>query len=301
MRKKKKHFFGKLIKFVFLLSLLVVIFMGSIYVYSSYTEYEYTSADGTNTVIEGKKEYVTALICGVNSNLTDTIMFVKFDVQNGDILIMSIPRDTYVDNIYCVGHKINAIYRGKNVIPLVEEIQGQLNEEIDYYMIFDTDLVHAIVDEIGGVEVDVPFDMQYDDPTQDLHIDLKAGKQVLNGEQVEQYVRFRHNNDMTVQYAMGDLGRVETQQDFMKQLISTILKPQNLLKIKDLVDIITTQTETNITWQDILRYGLDAIKLKDGEIITKTASGEATYIGNGSYFLLDQKDTRQVIKEAFNE
>ena len=77
--------------------------------------------DNVNVPISQKKEIISALVCGVNDNLTDTIIYVRYNSKTGKIAMMSIPRDTYVDNDYCIGHKINAIYRGKNAVPLVQE------------------------------------------------------------------------------------------------------------------------------------------------------------------------------------
>lgn len=260
---------------------------------------EVKMADGEKITLHGRKDVIHALICGVNDNLTDTMMYVKYDVKNGNIAMMSIPRDTYVENEYCVGNKLNGIYRGKNIVPLVKEVQELLDVKLDYYVVFDTDIVHQIIDEIGGVEIDVPFRMKYDDPTQDLHIDLQPGMQLLNGEQVEQFVRFRHNNDMSIGYAMGDLGRIKTQQEFMKTLIVTLLQPKNLLKAKELITITVENTDTNVTVSDILKYITSVRKIKTDHIQTTTAAGSARYINGLSYFLLDEEETKRIIKEEF--
>lgn len=151
-REKNKKSFG-IFRLLFVIIIFLVICICSLALYTNITTHSYVSADGNEEEIFGKKEYVSALICGINDNLTDTIMYVNYNTQSGKLFIMSIPRDTYVENEYCAGHKINAIYRGKNVIPLVEEIQELLNTKIDYYVIFDTKMVNKLVDEIGGVKV----------------------------------------------------------------------------------------------------------------------------------------------------
>lgn len=293
-REKEKKSLS-IFKLLFVIIIFLVICICSLALYTNITTYSYVSADGNEEEIFGKKECVSALICGVNDNLTDTIMYINYNTQNGKLFIMSIPRDTYVENEYCVGHKINAIYRGKNIVPLIEEVQELLNTKIDYYAIFDTEIVNKLVDEIGGVKVDVPFDMKYDDPTQDLHIDLEQGVQVLNGKQAEQFVRFRHNNDMSVAYAMGDLGRVKTQQEFMKSLAKSLFNPINVFKIPSIANIILEDTKTNITTSDILRYILNVAKLDIDNIKTTTASGTPKYINGVSYFLLDEEKTRNEI------
>lgn len=293
---KKKRKSGSIFKLLFAVVALFTISILSLSLYSNMTSQNLITADGREELVEGKKEYVSALVCGVNDNLTDTIMYIRYNTKNGKLYIMSIPRDTYVDNIYCAGHKINAIYRGKNIVPLVEEVQELLNTKIDYYIVFDTDMVNKLVDKIGGVKVEVPFDMKYDDPTQDLHIDLNKGVQVLNGIEAEHFVRFRHNNDMSVAYAMGDLGRVKTQQDFMKAFIKSMLNPKNIFNIQSIINIILEDTKTNIQTEDIIRYILSVIKLDTSNIVTKTATGSPKYINGISYFLLDSEKTQEEIK-----
>lgn len=208
-----------------------------------------------------KKEVISALVCGINENLTDTIIYIRYNVKTGKIAMMSIPRDTYVDNEYCIGHKINAIYRGKNVVPLIDEIEDMLDVKIDYYLFFRADMLREMVDAIGGVEVDVAMRMKYDDPTQDLHIDLYPGVQVLNGDKAEQYVRFRSNNDYTVGYAMGDVDRTKVQQEFIKKFIKTALSVSNISKAPQLINIAQNNTNTNVTAREALKYVSDLPKV----------------------------------------
>lgn len=263
---------------------------------------EIINADGTKSKFTlKKKSVINALVCGINENLTDTMLYIKYEVKTGKMLMVSIPRDTYVDNEYCIGNKLNAIYRGKNVVPLVEEIQELLDVKIDYYLFFDTEMVHELVDAVGGVEIEVPMRMKYDDPTQDLHIDLQKGVQVLNGEQAEMFVRFRHNNDMTVGYAMGDLGRTKVQQDFIKAFISTVLKPKNILKYPQLIEIALNNTDTNVIAREALKYTTDLAMFSTENIVSFTAEGEAKYINGISYFLLDKEATQKKIEETFLE
>ncbi|MDO4282681.1 MAG: LCP family protein [Clostridia bacterium] len=298
-KQKKSSFVGKILRLVFALMVFTIIFISSVALYANVSEQHFVKADGSKEIVQGRKEYVTALVCGVNDKLTDMIMYMKYDTKNGKLFIMSIPRDTYVENEYCAGNKINAIYRGKYVIPLVEEVQKLLDTDIDYYVIFDTELVTKIVDEIGGVEVEVPFEMKYDDPTQDLHIDLEPGVQVLNGKDAEGFVRFRHNNDMSVAYAMGDLGRVKTQQEFVKAFVKSLLRPNNILKINKVVNIILEDTDTNVTMDDVFRYGLDVIKIDVDNIINKTAIGAPKYVNGISYFIMDTEKTQSEMESAF--
>ncbi len=295
MKKKRKSFLGSVLKFIIALIIIFILVIFCMSIYANISSQKLIRADGTHEIVHGKKEYITALVCGVNAGLSDTIMYIKYDVSGGKLAIMSIPRDTYVND----GEKINSLYNKKNIAPLVNQVQEIVNENIDYYVVVDTKILREIVDEIGGVEVDVPFDMKYDDPTQDLHIDIKEGKQVLNGAQAEGYVRFRHNNDFSIAYAMGDLGRIKTQQEFVKTFISQLFKFKNIIKAKNIIDIILNNTITNISSTDVFKYMFDVMSIDTEKIVTMTASGEAKYIDGISYFLIDKKDTLLKLQEAF--
>lgn len=246
-----------------------------------------------------KKDEINALICGTNQQLSDSMIYVKYNVKNGKIAMMSIPRDTYVNNEYCIGHKLNAIYRGKNAIPLVEQIEELLSVDIDYYLFYDSKMLIDMVNELGGIEIDVPIRMKYDDPTQNLHIDLKKGVQVLNGVQAEHFVRFRKNNDGTG-YAMGDLDRTKAQQDFIKSFINTILMPKNIGKISNLINIALDNTDTNVTAREALKYITDIGKLDTSSLKTYTAPGTPEYINELSYFILDKKEANELIQKEFD-
>ena len=299
---KKKKSIAKIFRRIFVvLSVLGIVSWGALYAFNySIGEEEVVSADGTPVTSKGKKTEINALVCGVNENLTDTMIYVKYNVESGKIAMMSIPRDTYVTNEYCIGHKLNAIYRGKNIIPLVNQIQDLIGVKIDYYLVFRADMLISMVDAIGGVEVDVKMRMKYDDPTQNLHIDIKPGKQVLDGKNAEGYVRFRHNNDMTVGYPMGDLDRTEVQQEFIKAFINTVLQPSNLPKIPELINIAQQNTETNVTVREALKYVSDASKIDTSNIVSMTAPGTAQYIDGLSYFLLDTEKARELIESDFD-
>lgn len=299
--KKKKSIAKILRRIVVVFCVIGILSWGALYAFNyNIGEEEVVSADGTTVTSKGKKKEINALVCGVNENLTDTMIYIKYNVETGKIAMMSIPRDTYVTNEYCIGHKLNAIYRGKNIIPLVNQIQDLIGVKIDYYLVFKADMLISMVDAIGGVEVDVKMRMKYDDPTQDLHIDIQPGRQVLDGKNAEGYVRFRHNNDMTVGYAMGDLDRTEVQQEFIKAFINTVLQPSNIAKAPELINIAQENTETNVTVREALKYVGDLSKIDTSNIISMTAPGVAKYIDGLSYFLLDTEEAKALIESDFD-
>lgn len=300
--KKKKNIFQRITRVFVVLVVIGTILWGALYAVNYMLgEEKIENPDGTTSkVYNKKKNEINALISGTNENLTDTIMYVNYNVETGKIAMMSIPRDTYITNELCVGHKLNSLYRGKNTEAFVKQIEELLGTEIDYYLIFDAEMLHGIVDAIGGVEVDVPIRMKYDDPTQKLHIDLKPGKQVLNGQQAEWFVRYRKSND-GVSYARGDLQRTEVQQEFIKTLISQVLSAKNITKIPELINIALNNTDTNITTREALRYVTDVPKINSSSITSVTAPGSAKYINGTSYFVLDEENTKVLVKNKLVE
>ncbi len=301
-KKKKKTVYSIITRFLVAFSIIGVLVYAALFSFNYIIGDDEVILDASgNPVVEtSKKTEINALVCGTNQNLTDTMVFVRYNVETGKIAMMSIPRDTYVTNEYCIGHKLNAIYRGKNIGPLVEQIEELIGADIDYYLVFDSEMLINMVDALGGVEVNVQMRMKYDDPSQDLHIDLYPGVQVLNGQQAEMFVRFRHNNDMTVGYAMGDLDRTEVQQEFIKQFIKTVVDPKNIGKIPELINIAMENTDTNVTVREALKYVTDAAKIDVNSIESMTAPGTTKYIDNLSYFILDEEETQRIIKEEFN-
>ena len=297
-KKKKKNIYQKLTTFFIVIFAIGVVLWTSIYAVNRVIgEDSLATQAGSNDskVSTKKKSEINALIVGTNQNLTDTMMYVNYNVETGKVAMMSIPRDTYITNEYCVGHKLNSLYRGKNTQAFVEQIEELIGVDIDYYLIFDSKMLIDIVDKVGGVEVDVPVRMKYDDPTQNLHIDLKKGTQVLNGKQAEQFVRYRKGNDGSG-YARGDLQRTEVQQQFIKNFISTVLSAKNLTKIPDLINVALDNTDTNITAREVLKYSTDAMKIDTSNISSCTAPGDAKYINNISYFVMDKEKTKELVK-----
>ena len=260
--------------------------------------------DVVGTLTEDEKpleECFTCLFMGVNGHLTDFIMLGQYNPNTRDIALLSIPRDTNVSN--SVDGKINSLYAGKypeKVMKKVEEITGI---EVQHYLVFDAKILRKVVDEIGGVTVNVPINMNYDDPEQGLYIHLKKGTQTLTGKQAEQFVRFRKNNDDTG-YPNGDIGRVATQQQFIKAMISEVLSAKNISKIWNLVNIVLEGTKTDITMELVTQYMDDIVTIKTDRMKINTLPGEGRYGMSPygyklSYYYHDEKATKELIETMF--
>ena len=201
------------------------------------------------------------------------MMLITFDSVNQELHGMSLPRDTMI-NVSTSSKRLNAVYnynKGRDPDTQLEKGITALKREVgkltgiipDYYVVIQWEAVGQLVEAIGGVWFEVPFDMDYDDPAQDLHIHLKAGYQELNGEEAMGLIRWRHNNDYSVQYPTGDLGRVETQQAFLKAVAAECLKPDILLKAPSLAQIFIEHVSTDLSVGNLLAFaqlamGMDA-------------------------------------------
>ncbi len=255
-------------------------------------------------LIDNKKveeECFTCLFMGVNGHLTDFIMLGQYNPNTRDISLLSIPRDTHVDN--SVDGKINSLYMGKYPEKVIKKVEEITSIKIQHYVVFDAKILRKIVDEIGGVTVDVPINMNYDDPEQSLYIHLKKGTQLLNGKQAEQFVRFRKNNDGTG-YPNGDIGRIATQQNFIKAMAKEVLSAKNISKIGNLLNIVLDGTKTDITMDTISKYLDDAVTIKTDKIKIDTLPGVGKYGPSPfgyklSYFYHDAEKTKTVVEELF--
>ena len=187
------------------------------------------------------EDYYTVLILGRDTGgggNTDTMLLASYDVTNQKATVMSIPRDTMVNVPWDV-KKINGVYNyggggDRGIQALYKEISQLVGFEPDFQVVVEWEAVGEIVDAMGGVWFDVPREMDYEDPYQDLSIHLDKGYQLLNGEQAMGVVRFR---DGANGYKTGDLGRIETQQAFLKAMVEQLLKIENVTKINRFIEV----------------------------------------------------------------
>ncbi|MDX9916979.1 MAG: LCP family protein [Gudongella sp.] len=234
---------------------------------------------------------------------TDTLMLTRVNLDTGKITLLSIPRDTRTD-VRGKKDKINAAHAYGGSEAAVEAVKNLLDIDIEYYVKVDYQIVQDVVNAIGGVTIDVPFNMTYNDPTADppLKINIKKGdQQTLDGKNAHDFLRWRHNNDMTVGYPDGDVGRTRAQQYFMKELIKQTVKPKNLLKLPSLVKATFDNVETNIPLKLMLKGAVAANKIDTENIETATIPGDGQYVGDISYFIHDAAATKELVKAMFGD
>ena len=262
-------------------------------------------------------EPIQVLLMGVSTDngvkLTDTIIVGTYDPKTQKASLLSIPRDTFVGKNAKTGtgmDKINALYQ-KSPERTLEKVNELTGLNIKYYMVIDNQALIKLVDVIGGVDFYVPIDMVYDDPSQDLHINLKEGQQKLDGDKAEQLLRYRHGNldkktgkylgTYPEEYGGNDYGRMRTQREFMIETVKQTIKAKNILKIKEIVDIAYEYVETNLSISVIKDYVPYAVNIDVNNI-------QSAVIPGGSYgpptyplwfFIPDKKETAELIKELY--
>ena len=261
-----------------------------------------------NTVNKLPKMY--CLVLGKSEELTDTIMLASYDPKTQEAGLLSIPRDTFVGNSESSASpsdKINAIYnmytdKQRGLEKLLEKVSNLTGIDVRYYVMVDTKALRALVDEIGGVTFDVPIDMKYDDRRQNLHINLKAGVQKLDGDKAEQVVRFRHNNNGTTypsSYGTEDIGRMKTQRAFLTALAKQTLVPANVTKIPGFLDIAKEYVKTNVDFDAIKDYVPYAVNFNTDNLKTDKLPGSPQYINGWSFYKADEMQTKELVDELF--
>ena len=149
----------------------------------------------------------------------------------------------------------------------------------------------------------MPMDMKYDDYSQELHVDLKEGWQTLNGDQVEQLVRFRHNADgstYSYEYGMEDFGRMRTQREVIIAVAKQTVQLKNVTEIGKIIDITKKYVKTNMNFDDLKDYIPYAINMNTDAIKAEQLPGQAEYIGGISFFVYDEEETEKMVNELFH-
>lgn len=231
----------------------------------------------------------------------DTLMVATYDVKEQRVGVVSIPRDTIVDRSWSRYPKINGAYGGGGGVERVRrEVSHLLGIPIDFHIKVDIGAFVALIDEVGGIDFEVPVDMDYDDPWQDLSIHYKKGMQHLTGQQALEVVRFRHNNDMT---GYSDKGRMQTQQKLLAAVAEKVLSWGSVTKIMPFLEIFEQYVDTDLTAKEILYFAGQALYLDlDSGLTTRTLKGrgDATYNGYTWCFELDKEQTMTDINELLN-
>jgi LCP family protein required for cell wall assembly len=220
---------------------------------------------------------------------TDTIILLNVDPRTKSVNAISIPRDSKVflpgDNGI---QKINAAHAIGGVDMTVKTVEHTLGVKVDKYIMVHDSAVKAIVEALGGIDVYVEKDMRYHDWAGHLHIDLKKGYHHLTPNDAVGYLRFRHD-------PMGDIGRTQRQQWFLRGLLTELKKPETVTKIPDIVGVAKKYIKTDMSMYDLTQFAMMTKNLDMDKIEIAVLPGAPNKHGVVSYWILDPEKTQEVV------
>lgn len=239
------------------------------------------------------------LLLGVDSNgegtdpfegtRTDTIILMNIDPRTKSLNAISIPRDS---KVYLPGdhgvQKINAAHAIGGINMTIKTIEDTLGVKIDRYIIVHDQAVREIVDALGGVDIYVEKNMHYNDYSGKLFINLQKGNNHLSGKEVVGYLRFRHD-------PMGDIGRTQRQQWFLRGMMEALKKPETLAKLPEIINVAKKYIKTNMSFYELSQYAGLAKHLDMDKIEIAMLPGAPNKKGYISYWILDPEKTQEVV------
>ena len=254
------------------------------------------------------------LIMGVSTDqagvdLSDTIMVASYNPNTQRAVLLSIPRDTYTGKNpkrATASDKINAIYNlTKDPQKTLDAVNDLTGLDIKYYVVVKTEALIELVDAIGPIEYYVPTTMDYDDPTQDLHIQFEEGLQEIDGEEAEELLRFRKNNDGTSfpsEYGDNDIGRMRNQREFISAVIDQTITAGNITKLGQILDIAQRNLITNVDFNAVKDYLPYAVEFSTQNLQTAVLPGTTPDLkdtNNVSIYVADEEETSALIQSLF--
>lgn len=307
--KQRKNSTARTLVIALLIVLLIpTIALGAGYLYVSHATSGQNAGMGvTDPVINTPKEYagdvVNVLVCGIDYEegrthaLTDMIMYVNFDVKNSKVNMLQIPRDTYVGGQYSSNGKINGVAAkaGENgnldISALEKVISDMFQLPIDGYITIDMDSMKELVNYLGGVEVYVPRDMEYNGSK------LSQGYQKLDGDAAEFFVRNRHGDG----YATGDFARLEMQRYFYAGMFKALLQmtPGDIAKM---FPVYLKYVKTDMSITDLVGIGLSVLKVPTQNIMmcrVPEYGGAELYMGEHAVNVVARQETADLLNTYF--
>lgn len=258
---------------------------------------EQAAQEALRSHLERKGGFYTILVSGVDDDNggSDTNILMAVDTVNGYVYGVSIPRDSKAI-ISGKAHKINYAYNKGGTELLASTVSEQLGIPVDYTVCVNLQGFTALVDAIGGVDFEVPINMDYDDPIQGLSIHFKKGMQHLSGADALRVVRFRHNNDGTG-YGSEDLGRMQTQQKFLKAVAKKMLSFENLISNpRKYAEIFGQYVDTDLSVTDLAWFGMQVLGMGVDKIDFSTLPNE----WKSPYIYLDPDETLALVNTYLN-
>ena len=235
----------------------------------------------------------------VNSfeGLSDTMLLMRFDPEDQQLTVLSLPRDTraLVDGMgYTKLNEANRVGGPAEAAIATSELLGGIG--IDRYVRLNVQGVEKLIDALGGVTVYVPQDMKYQDDSQHLYINLKQGEQHLNGEQAMQFLRFRYD-------AFGDIGRVQRQQSLMRAIQEQTLSPATIARLPQILSVIQSHVDTNLSVEELLALVGFASGVKRSEVQMLMLPGNFSQPSDYSlsYWLPHERQISEMMANYFKQ
>lgn len=238
---------------------------------------------------------LTVLVVGVDERRedvgrTDTIILVTYNPTKKSAQVVWVPRDTrVVVPGYDYHQKVNAAYALGGVDLTRRTIEAQFGIMVDRYLLVDFAGFVQAVDALGGVTVEIPRPLDYDDRAQDLHIHLPAGTRRLSGEEALGFVRYRSDGlgDVSLVDPVNKVyeGRISRQQEFVQAVERELLKPQNVWRLPGIVRIVSRTVQTDLPLGELIAYARSARGLSRGSVVTSLLPGEGVTLGGVSYWV----------------
>lgn len=243
----------------------------------------------------GANDSTTAATVSVNNTKKDnSIILFNYDQKNKKLSVMYIPRDTLItkDSDRQKISYANSVDGPKYLVSSVEKL---MNVKINYYAGFDYAAFRSIIDAIGGIDISINNDMNYDDKAQNLHINFTNGSTVhMDGEKAEEFYRWVKNNDGKG-LLEGDLGRIKNQQIVAETVMKKFTRASTIFSYPKIISAISKNVETNMTVNQIIKYGRAFASLSKDNISVETAKGLNVTIDTQKYYINDAAANRKLL------
>ncbi|MEW6524696.1 MAG: LCP family protein [Bacillota bacterium] len=285
--------------------LAVALFVGGV-MYGAYAFFKGTfqPAPGTEGVVIEPGERINVLFLGVDGGVNgngpksdgaraDTIVLVSFDTETKEVAALHLPRDTRVQIPGRTGfEKLGHAHAYGGPLLAMETVAQFLGVKVHYYVRVDFAGFIKAVDILGGIELTVEKDLFYEDPLQDLYIDIKAGKQTMDGETALNFVRYRG-------YPDADIGRIRAQQAFVRAFVNKFYELDILWRIPNLVQSIVPYLNTSMDVSTLLQLAGQALQVKKERIAMEMLPGTPRDMTEGgrviSFWVADPVRTQRVV------
>jgi LCP family protein required for cell wall assembly len=252
--------------------------------------------------------YYTFLIIGLNEGTNaNVVMVASYDGVSKEANLVSIPRDSLINvnrrNKKLSGAYLNGAHYGGGVEAGVAQTQREVMSVVgfvpDFHIVIDYDVFYGVIDAIGGIEIDVPFHMKYDDPWQNLHIDIEPGLQQMDGKTALHFVRYRNSN--RGYQAITDYQRIENQQTVIYAIIGNLMRFENIVKIPEFIELFNENVHTNLTMGNLLWFAKEFNDLRGTDALSNHTAPTTGSSGRPMWYeLLDAPGIVELVNQTIN-